>query len=91
MADRTERPVRRDGVLARRVDDVLVVLDPETGHYFQLNGVGADVWELCDGNATIEEIVTELESRYSVVRSTILEDVQALIGSLVEEHLLSPG
>jgi hypothetical protein len=91
LADRTERPVRRDGVLARRVDDVLVLLDPETGQYFQLNGVGADVWELCDGNVTIDEIVTTLERRYNVARSTVLEDVQALVDSLIEENLLSAG
>jgi hypothetical protein len=84
----SERPVRVEHVLARRVDSALVILDPESGQHYQLNDVGTQVWELCSGRLTIDEIVEILERRYAVARTVLREDVGALVDALAEQGLV---
>jgi pyrroloquinoline quinone biosynthesis protein D len=58
-----------------------VLLSPET--VVVLNATGSDVLELCDGERTVGEIVTELGARYSRV---VDEDVRNFLGRLVERR-----
>ena len=55
-----------------------VLLSPET--VVVLNATGSDVLELCDGERTVAEIVTELGARYSRV---VDEDVRTFLDRLV--------
>jgi pyrroloquinoline quinone biosynthesis protein D len=54
-----------------------VLLTPET--VTLLNGTGAAIVELCDGQRTVAEIVAELRARYGSVPG---EEVTAFLGSL---------
>ena len=54
-----------------------VLLSPET--VVVLNATGSDVLELCDGERTVAEIVTELGARYSRV---VDEDVRTFLDRL---------
>ncbi|MFI5613445.1 pyrroloquinoline quinone biosynthesis peptide chaperone PqqD [Amycolatopsis sp. NPDC051903] len=55
-----------------------VLLHPET--VVVLNGSGADILELCDGQRTVAEIVAELGARY---RSVPEEEVRRFLTRLV--------
>lgn len=52
-----------------------------------INGVGLDVWRLCDG-ATLDEIVDRLVDEYDVDRQTLAEDVASFLGELEERRVL---
>jgi pyrroloquinoline quinone biosynthesis protein D len=54
-----------------------VLLAPEAVSV--LNGTGATVLDLCDGQRTVAEIVTELHGRYDVV---VDEEVRAFLARL---------
>jgi pyrroloquinoline quinone biosynthesis protein D len=58
-----------------------VLLSPET--VVVLNATGRDVLELCDGQRTVAEIVTELGERYSRV---VDEDVRRFLDRLAERR-----
>ncbi len=58
-----------------------VLLSPET--VVVLNATGTDILELCDGQRTVTEIVTELSARYSRV---VDEDVRRFLARLVERR-----
>jgi pyrroloquinoline quinone biosynthesis protein D len=58
-----------------------VLLSPET--VVVLNATGTAVLELCDGQRTVAEIVTELGARYSRV---VDEDVRRFLDRLVDRR-----
>lgn len=52
-----------------------------------INGVGLDVWRLCDG-VTPEEIVDRLLQEYDVDRKTLADDVAAFLEELCTRRVL---
>ena len=63
-----------------------VLLSPET--VVVLNATGTDILELCDGERTVAEIVTELGARYARV---VDEDVRRFLDRLVERRCVEVG
>lgn len=55
-----ERPAVRADLVFRRLDEEWVVFDPRTQQLHALNLTAAFVWDLCTGEATLDEIAEEL-------------------------------
>ena len=83
-----ERLRRQDGVLAQEAQGRTVLLRLEDGGYYALDEVGAMIWELCDGNRAVAEIVAILCEEFDAPESTVREDVLEFIGDLRRERLL---
>ena len=79
---------RSDTAMARRLDDDLVILDIPSGHYFEVNDVGALVWEHLDGTNTVDDLVGKVLEEYDVDRNTATTDVHELLGQLIEAGLV---
>lgn len=79
----------RDGVLLQKLDDEIVLLEPDTGNYFTLDAVGAFMLErLCAGfdcNEIIQQTLTVYDALYERAQS----DLNRLIEDLQREGLLS--
>jgi hypothetical protein len=85
---------RQDDVVCRLVghESILVPIRPSaTGidSVYTLSPVGHRVWELIDGNVTVEEIARVLCSEYDVEETVALADVEELLASLEEALLVS--
>lgn len=91
MVELTTRPGHRDGVLAQRAADSLVLLDPASGYYFALDDVGARIWELCDGARSVGEIVEAISCEYDAPAATVADDALELLNELVAEKLVRNG
>lgn len=78
-------PRRASGAVQAEVDGELILLSPKDFTYFGAQGTGAPVWELVDGERSIDTIVAELESRYEaepgVIRTETLEYLDALVAA----------
>ena len=74
--------------MARRLDEDLVILDVPSGRYFELNDVGAVVWEHLDGVRSVDDIVDRVVEEYDVDRATASADVQDLLGQLIRAGLV---
>jgi hypothetical protein len=75
------------GVVTRESDAELVVVLPDTGRYFVLNGTGAEIYALLDGQRSLEEIVALLNTRYpDVAPKRLRQDVLHLAAQLVERE-----
>jgi coenzyme PQQ synthesis protein D (PqqD) len=81
--------VRGDRVAFTRAGDSAVLLDPSGGEYFSLSEVGARIWELCDGSATVDEIVERIADEYDAPLDTIRADTTRLLDELAAEGLLT--
>jgi hypothetical protein len=73
---------RRPDVVSRRLPDKTVLLDEMTGHCYELNSLGAQVWNLIDGVRTLEEICALLLPALGVPEPTLTQDVQEFAASL---------
>lgn len=81
-------PLRNPRTTSRAFDDEAVVIDPTTNIARMLNGVGTRIWELADGNHTIADIATILETEYAVSTSEALLHVTTFVEELVRREIV---
>jgi len=58
-------------------EGTLILVD--AGQIFELNLLGADIWKLCDGGRTVDDIVDRLLEEYDVEREELASDVQRFL------------
>lgn len=81
-------PKRRDDVVAQVADDEAVLLDISSGRYFGLNSVGSRIWELCDGNRSLADIVAAICSEFEVAVDVAEADAVEILDQLKKERLV---
>jgi hypothetical protein len=74
---------------AKVFDDEVIVIHVATGRYYDLEGVGAEVWTMIGDGATAGEIAAGLAATYDVEEGTAREDVERLLESLRAEDLVA--
>jgi PqqD family protein of HPr-rel-A system len=72
----------RDGVSTADTDYGLVLLDEDSGQYWNLNPTAAAVLRTLLAGGTPEQAVQELAGEYAVDPDTASHDVQDLLGEL---------
>jgi hypothetical protein len=68
-----------------------VILDPTSGRYFGLDGVGARVWEMLHSPTTLRSMVVAITSEYDVDAETCERDLRALLEQLDAKGLVVVG
>jgi protein arginine N-methyltransferase 1 len=75
-------------VLARRVAEELLLLDPATGVYHVLNEAGAQVWESLQQGESAAAIAAAIAERYGIDAARTAEDVAVILAELQEAKLI---
>ncbi|MBI2206205.1 MAG: PqqD family protein [Candidatus Rokubacteria bacterium] len=88
MASRDSRP-RRVTVPWRAIDTEALIVDPKAGLLYPLNSVAARVWELCDGDHTVDAIVRALVEEFDSDEATIRTDVLGFVDELSAAGLIT--
>jgi hypothetical protein len=83
-----ERLRRQDGVLAQQSHGQTVLLRLEDGAYYAIDDVGAEIWDRCDGEHTVSDLVAELCSEFDAPEAVIRADVLEFVSELRRERLL---
>lgn len=78
----------RDGILEERVDDELLVYNPVTDTYFNLNRTATTVWDLATGQQTVDEIATTVAKQFGIAPEDVIDDVAAIATQFAEAGLL---
>ncbi len=73
-------PVKSEDIIFRRIEDEYILVpmhssSDEVEHIFNLNHVGADIWDRIDGGKTVWEIVQELRQEYDGDAEEIKRDI----------------
>ena len=71
------------------VDDEVVLLNLDSGHYYSLNESGRRIWELLDGENTIPDIIGVICEEFNVDQEKAVKDINELIDELLNEKLVS--
>ena len=81
---------RRSDVRYRRIEGEAVVLRQSAAEVLVLNGVGASVLDLADGEQSVGEWIDALAAEYEGDAATLARDVLAFAAELAEAGLLEP-
>ena len=74
---------KRKNVLVLQLSDEFLVYDKETSKAHCLNNTAAEVWKLCDGTRTVQQIIDILVDTYPDAASDIRVDVADTIDDLM--------
>lgn len=80
---------KADGVVEAEVDGERILLSPTDFSYFGLTGTAPRVWELIDGERTVDDILEILQSDYEATDSEIKDDVFSFLEALQVSGLVS--
>lgn len=87
-----ERPagklIPNPSVVSQQTSDGAVLLEMTTGECFELNRVGAEIWEAIARGGVLEDVIVTLEKRYHLPMSMIDADARILINDLLAKGLL---
>lgn len=87
----TETLRRADGLLSAAVGEELLMMSVAQGKYFNLNDVGARIWELLAGPVTVDGLVAALTAEYEVDADTARREVETFLAALRERELIVAG
>ena len=76
-------------VLARKLDDEMVLLNLDSGEYFGLNETGTRVWEMLADGRSREEVVDCLTEEFEVASEVATSHVATLCAELLGAGLLA--
>jgi phosphatidylserine decarboxylase len=82
------RIARAEGPVASEVDGEVVILDVESGHFFQLNGVGSSVWQRLESPMTLGALCTAMLDEFEVDAAQCRSDVRAFAAKMLDRGLL---
>lgn len=74
----------------RRIEGEAVVVRQSSAEVLVLNGVGAEVLAMADGERNVGAWIDELFAAYEVDAETLARDVLAFAAELTEAGLLEP-
>ena len=79
-----------DGVILEIVEDAyLLMLDSdETGKGIYIANVAVDIFDLCDGNHSIKDVVNTIMNEYDIDFDSCVKDVKSCIADLVLQGVL---
>lgn len=86
--------VRSQDQLTGEIDREVVLLDLDSGTYYQLNGAGSRVWELLETPTTVAAVVATLVEEFEVDPSACERQVLDFARGLLAEglvHLTEPA
>lgn len=84
-----EVPLSHPAVDSVELDGELVLFDERNHRVHQLDRVGAVIWPLLDGTATVAELVTDLADGFAVPRETVEPELVRLLKVLTDLDLLA--
>jgi hypothetical protein len=75
-------------VILESFDDEVVIVNLDSGNYYSLDKVGADIWSLLERGASLHETVSAIEGIYVGDRDDINRGVNRLVEELQAENLI---
>ena len=85
--DINKRVRLKSDFILEKIDNEITVFHPSLATAIYLNESGALIWELCDGNRRIMDIVEILQETYPENTTQIKKDVLAIIYQLEAQNV----
>jgi hypothetical protein len=84
-----ERLSQNTDCIFREEEDGAFLFDPETGNLKFINGMGVNIYQLCDGKMTVGDITSLVSENYKDISSKKIEDdIKVFLQDLVKMEFL---
>lgn len=80
--------VQNEQYIASDMNGETVMMNVESGKYYNLGMVGGRIWELSSSPVSLENIVNTLVAEYDVTYDVCLEQVSEFAGQMFKEGLI---
>jgi hypothetical protein len=80
-----------DSVVSRDLGGETVVLNLETGIYFDLDGVATDIWQALQNTSSLREAYERTLATYDVDAAVLSADFLRLVNQMAAKGLLQPA
>lgn len=70
------------------VDGELVMLDVDSGNYFNLNSIGTVIWEYLAVPTRFDALCQKMHAQYDAPLETIRTDIAALLSQMLDHKLV---
>jgi hypothetical protein len=84
----TALPLQRPGTWLRQSADENVVVDTDNARLHVLNDTALALWELCNGENTVEEMITAVCELFGEPADVVRRDVQSTLAGFDSAGLL---
>lgn len=74
--------------MSAEIDNDLVIMSIENGHYYGLNGVGKRIWQLSSTPQTLATICAQLQQEYEIDPQTCESETIAYTNQMIDLRLL---
>jgi hypothetical protein len=81
-------PKRGEQVIAQKAANDTLLFNMNDGNYYSLNEIGGRIWELCDGNRSVSQLITALAAEYDASGDVLEQDVMELLEGLKSGKLI---
>lgn len=82
-------PKRKDQIMTADMNGMTVMMDIETGKYYNLGTVGGRIWELLNVPVSVETLLRKLLGEYDVMPEKCEADTLPFLNALLEWGLLT--
>ena len=79
---------RKEDIVAANMDGEVVMMNIETGRYYNLGTMGSVIWAMINETVAVESMVTTLLERYEVTKAQCEADVLKFLNQMSREGLL---
>ena len=79
-----KRPQRKQDFLLEVLDGEMLIYDPTRTRALCLNDTASLIWQLCDGERTVEEIAKVLRDTYPEAGEAVEDDVDTMVRRFAE-------
>ncbi|WP_158241570.1 PqqD family protein [Novosphingobium sp. TH158] len=79
---------RRETVVSADVSDDAILLDIDSGYFFQLNRTAARIWRLLETPQTLGELTHSLRSSFPADGDAIPADLHVFVADLVDRGIV---
>jgi hypothetical protein len=81
-------PTRSVDATLQHVGSEAILYDRRNGRAHVINKSAARIWELCDGQANVEQIAGAFAASYAMPTSEVYDDVLAILATFRELRVL---
>ncbi len=81
-------PKKSEDTASRIIDGEAVIVTPQKGVVTVLNETGSGIWQLLDGENTVEDIINAISSEFNVSREEAEKDTLCFIEELIEKDMV---
>lgn len=85
----TQFRINSPKVIHETIDGETVIVNLDSGNYYSLDTVGADIWDAIGKGIAVDYIIEDISSRYNGKQEEIDSTIRQFIDDLLQEALIS--